>query len=370
MFEYILEYPYLVYSLFSLSIMTVFLGYALNLFYKLKHRALLYFLGLVMCIWFDQFITTVRNYIGFFTPNVSQDILYLINILIRIGTITTHVGVIFLFIFIESLEKENLPTKKIMILGFWLGILISLTFNYKYFAFISYSPVLRTYVLDMSLAWALTSFLLVITTAAFLIPALLKQKERAKDKPELRKQINLVYLGTIFGVLVTPIFVLISSLIGTNQYNPFFNSEGVVISIAILFFIIGIRSNPQITYITSSKVYGIYLMTPEGKVKYQYLLSTPQIREETLKSFLDALHEFARYMGEEEIHIKEIKMYGFALIIETNPRFTLILISDRVTRAAYESIQAIASKLEKISNLNEIEDSRLDKIIRTQLFYA
>ena len=111
-------------------------------------------------------------------------------------------------------------------------------------------------------------------------------------------------------------------------------------------------------------------MTPEGKVKYQYLLSTPQIREETLKSFLDALHEFARYMGEEEIHIKEIKMYGFALIIETNPRFTLILISDRVTRAAYESIQAIASKLEKISNLNEIEDSRLDKIIRTQLFYA
>jgi len=112
MFEYLLEYPYLIYSLFSISIMTIFLGYALNLFYKLRHRSLLYFLGLVVCIWFDQLITTARNYIGFFTPNISPNLLYLINILIRFGTISTHIGVIFLFIFIESLEKENLPTKK------------------------------------------------------------------------------------------------------------------------------------------------------------------------------------------------------------------------------------------------------------------
>ena len=377
MFEYVLEYPYLVYSLFSLIyslfsliITSLFLLYTINLYYRLKHRSLLYFLMFIGGIWFDFLITAIRAYTGFFAPNIGTTSIYILDILVRIGTISTNTGVVFLFVFIESLEKEIIPTKKLMVLGFLLGIFITLTFNYKYFGFISHSNALNTYVNASSIWWALSSFSLVLITTIFVVPILLRQRKRVKNNPELLKQINFVYIGTIFGLVVTPISLLISSSIGTNQFNPFFNFEGIIISIAMLFFIAGIRYNPQITFVTSSTVYGVYLLSPEGELKYQYILSNPLIKEDTLKAFLDALQEFANYLGGKEIRIREIKMYGFALLIEANPQFTLVLITDRVIRATYDSVKAIARRIEKIEDLNKYDLKKLDKIISTQLFYA
>ncbi|MCD6484468.1 MAG: hypothetical protein J7L47_05075 [Candidatus Odinarchaeota archaeon] len=364
--EFIL-YPYLIYAIFSLVVTTIFVGYSIVLYRRIKHKSLKYFIGFVLTIWLWFIVSSTRYIIGHFAYNPAQQ--PIIDFIARIGTSSVHLGVILLFIFIESLEREDLPILRSTIIALLYGVFISFTFNPDIYHAVVYDPVIKTYG-GASPLWALSSLALVLTTGIFLLPTLIKQRNRVKDRPLLKSQINLVYTGTLIGLFLTPFFSFLGLTVGLGGIYPFYYSESIVLSIAIFLFILGIRKNPRVTYLTSTRVYGIYLMSEGGLLRYQYIFTEPKIRKEILTGFIDALHNFASFLWGRNIRVREIRMYGYTLLVDRRPQFTLILLVDRPTSALYESMRAIAKKIESIKDFDNYDFSKLDDFVKDQLYFA
>ena len=361
------RYPYLFYGLFSLIVTTIFVGYSIILYRRIHHKNLKYFLGFVLAIWFWVIASSTRYYIGHFAYNPAQQ--PVIDIVSRIGTSSVHLGVVLLFIFIESLEREDLPILKSTILAILYGVFIAFTFDPDIYHTVVYDPILKTYGGGSPL-WALSSLALVVTTGIFLLPTLIKQRSRVKDRPLLKTQINMVYTGTLIGLFLTPVFSFLGLTIGVGGTYPFYYSESIVLSTAIFLFILGISKNPRVTFLTSSRVYGIYLMSEGGILRYQYIFTKPKIKREILTGFIDALHNFASFLWGRNIRVREIRMEGYTLLVDRRPQFTLIFLIDRPTSAVYESMKAIAKKIESIKDFDNYDFNKLDEFIKNQLYYA
>lgn len=350
-----------IYSITSFILLSLALVMVYSFYSKNKNLPSKYLLLMILFIWFWPLQSIIEVY--FSLQPYDPVFMSIDNVLARFASISAFCGLFFGYLFTESLEEEKLHPLKVLIIGglFFSACIVTLS---PYDITIGYDPTFPAYTNYPTIVWIIVSMIYIFITGFFVISNLIRQRSRAKHVPKVVSQINILLLGMALGFFISPFLIFAGSVITIDGQRILYASELLGAALGSIFITIAVFRNPNIMYVTSAKVYGIYLMTEGGVLRYEYKFVRESLKEELLAGFIEALHNFSSYLLGKAIKVKSIELYGYVITLEPRNRFTLIMFSDRVTLAIINALKDLAREVDKIKDFDAFDFNELDESVQ------
>ncbi|MGQ4913267.1 MAG: hypothetical protein ACP6IU_00815 [Candidatus Asgardarchaeia archaeon] len=354
--------PLAIYTLTSFIMLLITL--ILSAFFYLKNRNLpsLYLFLMILFLW----LWPAQSLIEFHYSMLPFDPVFMAidNILARVASISAFTALFFGYLFAESLEEEKLHPFKTLIIGGLYFAVVAVTIS-PYDLIVGYDETFHAYTNYPTIVWIIFSMIYIFTTGIVVVTDLIKQRKRATHVPEVVSQINLMIIGMALGFFISPFLIFAGSAVIVNGQRILYSSELLGAALGAVFLIIAFARNPNIVYVTSAKLYGIYLMSEGGVLRYEYKFASDFLREDLLSGFIDALHNFSSYLLGKVIKVKSINLYGYTITLEPRRNYTLIMISDKVTLALITALRELAKIIDNIEDFDSYDFNELDKTVQS-----